>query len=380
MAKRRKLEAPSADDLKSIEEEFRRETPSHSAPARSSMAPIAQVAAEAAQHSEVLDPDIRAKHAKDALEAETLRAAQDKGLVIAEIPLDQIDADHMVRDRAVMVESEMLELRLSIAQNGLRLPIEVYALDQSGPESEGQNEGQKGCSFRYGLISGYRRLMAYRKLRDLTKDPKYDRIKTLIRQTESAAESFAAMVEENEIRASLSHFERGRVAAISAQNGVFTNVEEAVERLFPVASKAKRSKVRSFALIFEELGDMLAFPEALTEKQGLRVASALRDGAERMLREALAEDGAGDSPEAEWTALEGALASLSPQKDPSRGGRPRKRVSQPQGPGIVTTRAGVTLRRLSDDRGYYIRLEGKPIDGEMVDLVMGEIGRLLDQD
>ena len=43
MAKRRKLEAPSAEDMTRIEEEFRRETP-----ARSAVAPIAQVASEVA--------------------------------------------------------------------------------------------------------------------------------------------------------------------------------------------------------------------------------------------------------------------------------------------------------------------------------------------
>jgi len=102
----------------------------------------------------------------------------------------------------------------------------------------------------------------------------FETIRAVLRTPATDADRFAAMVEENEVRQQLSHFERGRIAALSAQQGVFANTEAAVAALFPVASKAKRSKIRSFAMIFEELGDILEFPEALREKDGLRIASA----------------------------------------------------------------------------------------------------------
>lgn len=51
------------------------------------------------------------------------------------------------------------------------------------------------------------------------------------------------MVEENEVRANLSHYERGRIAVLAAEQGHFTHVEEAVARLSGAASKAKRSKI-----------------------------------------------------------------------------------------------------------------------------------------
>lgn len=53
---------------------------------------------------------------------------------------------------------------------------------------------------------------------------------------------------------------------IAAQQAVFTNTEAVVDGLFPVASKAKRSKTHSFAVIFEELDDVLHFADLITEK------------------------------------------------------------------------------------------------------------------
>ena len=44
----------------------------------------------------------------------------------------------------------------------------------------------------------------------------------------------------------LSHFERGRIAVIAANQGAFANTEDAVNRLYATGSKAKRSRcVRS---------------------------------------------------------------------------------------------------------------------------------------
>ncbi|WP_311199555.1 hypothetical protein [Phaeobacter inhibens] len=51
-----------------------------------------------------------------------------------------------------------------------------------------------------------------------------------------------------------------------------------MDALFGAASKAKRSKVRSFAAVHEGLGDLLRYPNALSEKAGLKLAAALRSG------------------------------------------------------------------------------------------------------
>ncbi len=365
MAKRRKLETPSADDLNRIEEEFRRETTS-----RSMVAPITQVAADSAAHLETGSVEDRAEQARHKQDSERLKQAQTDGLLMTEIPLDVINADAMIRDRSLLDEGEMQELCTSIAAQGLRLPIEVFELPENA-----------GSETQFGLVSGYRRLMAFRMLLDLSGQSKYQTIRAIIRPRKEADESFAAMVEENEIRANLSHFERGRIAVIAAQQGAFVNTEAAINTLFASASKAKRSKVRSFAMIFEELGDLLSYPEALTEKRGLRLAAALRIGAESELREALAREA--EDPENEWALVEPAVLKTELQpKVNSRGGRPSRPKSSPvkwQKSSPLRTSSGITIRRGEDADGHVLRLEGQGLSADLMESLMAEIQALLEK-
>ncbi len=312
---------------------------------------------------------MRAEAAKDRLDAERLREVEAKGLVILEVGLDEIDADALVRDRVVLNVDEMTELQMSIAANGLRLPIEVFAL----------SEHPKG--YRFGLLSGYRRFRAVQALRGLNGGPngsgKYNKIKVLVREPEAVGDTFAAMIEENEIRAALSHYERGRIAVIASQQGAFVNTEAAVNGLFPMASKAKRSKIRSFALIFEELGDMLTFPDLIKERDGLKLAAALREGHEARLREAFAEQ-TPDSPAQEAQMIETALGRLAPAAvDPSRGGRPKTAGVTRAGRQVVL-KSGVNLSSAQDGQGWFIRLKGTRVDQALVEQVMAEVERLLD--
>lgn len=357
MAKRRKLEAPSAEDLSRIEAELSEGGPARLSPA----APIAQVAAESAGAFDPRPAEIRAATARDRADAERLRDAEGRGLVMLELPVDDIDADALVRDRMVLDVEEMGELKKSIAKGGLRLPIEVF------PSAEGADKP-------YGLLSGYRRLQAMRELRSVSPEARFDTIKAVIRDPEAMGGTFAAMVEENEIRASLSHYERGRIAVIAVQQGAFVNAEEAVAALFPTASKAKRSKIRSFAVIFEELGDMLSFPDLIKERDGLRLAAALRDGAEGRLRAALA-DKVPETPEEETALIDAALAKIEPPKaDPARGGRPRKTAGEGR---PVVLDSGVSLQAVEDGQGWYIRLKGKRVDRGLVETAMRELEYLL---
>lgn len=369
MVKRRRLETPSTADLDRIEEQFRSETPDRPSGLRG-IAPIAQVAAEAAAETRTEAPETRAAAARAEADSAKLQAAQDQGLLMVEIPLDQIDADAMIRDRMVMSEDDLQELRNSIAAHGLRLPVEVFELERPG------REGQQ-----YGLLSGYRRLLAMRALLELTEARKYATIRSIIRPRAQADEAFVAMIEENEVREELSHFERGRIAVIAANQGAFANTEDAVDKLFATGSKAKRSKIRSFALIFEELGDMLQFPEALTERRGLRIAAALRRGGEERLRRVLS-DHMPDTPDAEWEILEPALNAIEQGPETvSRGGRPK---SKPVGYGwidsqTIRTSSGVTIRRATDSKGHILRFEGHPITAELMDSLMLEIQALLER-
>jgi len=120
MVKRRRLETPSAEELNKYEEEFRRETAPRPNPGA---APIAQVSAAAARAMEMGDPGQRAEGARDKAEAGKFRDAEARGLLIVEIPIEDIAAGSLVRDRVVLDKGELEELKTSIAASGLRLPI-----------------------------------------------------------------------------------------------------------------------------------------------------------------------------------------------------------------------------------------------------------------
>ncbi|OSP54421.1 ParB N-terminal domain-containing protein [Pseudoruegeria sp. SK021] len=365
MARRTKLTAPSAAELQSLEEGFAAK-PNLSAAGM--MPPIAQVAAEAAALTPVGTAQMRAEAAKDKHDAERFRQAEADGLVLMDIPTNQIVADELTRDRMALDPEAMEELKASIAASGLRLPVEVFELDGAAPGGP-----------RYGLLSGFRRLAAVRALEGQGAG-KFATIRAILREPGSVAGAFLAMVEENEIRANLSPYERGRVAVIAVGQGAYDSVEAAVSGLFRAASKAKRSKIRSFALVHEELGDMLTFPEHLSERAGLRLANAIRSGLSGRLREALAS-GHGTTPDEEWAVLEPLVDLAETEtREPSKGGRPRRQApARPSdGPGLYRLDNGITIRRENDSKGYYIRLEGWTVNSDLVDTVMFEIKRLLE--
>jgi ParB family transcriptional regulator, chromosome partitioning protein len=354
---RRRLEIPSADTLKEIEDGFARET----SPA-SLRPPIAHVAAEAAALSTPLAAPLRVQAARDAADADRYRRAEAEGLVISEIPIDAIYAEELARDRLHQGGEGMDELRSSIRAHGLRLPIEVFEL----PEPRGGH--------LYGLISGWRRLNALRALHAETGDQAFVKIRAFVRRPENVSAAYVAMVEENEIRADLSQYERGRIAALAAGEGVFPGVEAAVDALFHAGSKAKRSKIRSFALIHEELGDLLNFASALSERAGLRLAGALRAGMGQRMRTALAA-GQGDSAEAEWKLIEPlVLEAEAKGSDPARGGRPRREepvTSEVYDRLRVTEHVSITCER--DKQGHFIRFHGEIVDSEIVKFLARQI-------
>lgn len=295
MAKRRRLTAPDADALKEIEAGFAAKPILET----KSMAPIAQVAGEAAALASVADQSEREDAAR-------LRAAQARGLIAIEVSIDDIDADYICRDRVEQNAEEMAELKYSIAKQGQRTPIEVVKTDDG-----------------YGLISGWRRLTALRELFDEHSADLFSTITAFVRKADEAEDVYLNMVEENEIRANLSHYERGRIASVAVGQGVYPDIDAAVNHLFGAASKSKRSKVRSFASIHEALGDLLTFPTSLTEKLGLKVGQALTVGQIKPLRAALANLHP-ESHVEEVRALERAISRINaPNKDPAKGGRPK---------------------------------------------------------
>lgn len=216
-----------------------------------SAAPIAQVASDAS--------------ASAALEelSEVLANARAKGLMIEELPLDQIDESYLVRDRILQDEDDMQALMQSIRARGQQTPIEVVRLT-------GAQAGK-----RYGLISGWRRLAALRRLYQGNSESEHATVKALIVQPDSAEASYVAMVEENEIRVNLSHYERARIALKALEMGLYEDQRKAILGLFGNASRTKRSKIASFVALVQGLDAALKFPTAISEKLGLGLAQHL---------------------------------------------------------------------------------------------------------
>lgn len=277
-----------------------------------SRAPIADVARDASVSAALNDL------------ADEMEEARVAGRLALTVPLEAIEAGHLLRDRlAVSAQDEdMAALMSSIRTRGQQMPIEVSDL---GPEQKP----------RYGLISGWRRLAAIRALQAETGDPRFATIQAVLRQPDGAASAYVAMVEENEIRVGLSYYERARVAARATEAGVFEDVQAAIAALFSTGSKAKRSKIGSFVRIYHELDTTLAFPAALPERLGLKLAQALAQGQGAAIRKSLAAAKAQDAP-AEQAALHDALKGSSNGTNPPA---PATEIA----PGIQLKRTGQTL-------------------------------------
>lgn len=212
-----------------------------------SIPPVARIAAEAATQAALEDL------------ASELRQARNSGRMVMDLPLPLVKATHLQRDRMHMDPEDMASLKASIRNRSQQVPIEVVALPDG----------------RYGLISGARRLAALTALEAETGDRRFATVKALMRPFEAAPEAYLAMVEENEIRADLSFYERGRLAHEAARLGVFDSPAAAVRILFQHAPAPKRSKILSFVALHQALGHVLRFPEAIPEKLGLALVKAI---------------------------------------------------------------------------------------------------------
>ena len=243
--------------------------------------PIARVAAEAAGQA-----------ALDEM-AETLRRAREEGRMVLDLPLAAIAPDHLARDRLPAEDEDMVALRESLRAHGQRTPIEVTPLSGALP---------------YGLISGWRRLAALKALHAETGDPRFATVQALVRRPETAADAYVTMVEENEIRVGLSHYERARVAARATERGIFPSEKAALLALFATASRAKRSRIRAFLELYHALDGSLRFPAALPERLGLRLVEKVRAGQGEAIAAAIAAAGPATA-EAEAGLLAGLLAA-----------------------------------------------------------------------
>lgn len=225
--------------------------------------PMASAIAESVTSSRErsqLEDQIRDEN--DALAHEHMRLKR-MGLVIEEVELDLIDADKLVRDRQSVDKDAMLELTASIKEVGLSNPIQLERVDGD----------------RYQLIQGFRRLEAYKALLDETKNlDEYAHIPALVVPNGETLEAlYRKMVDENMVRKDISFAEMAQLAISYAEDERTEEVtaDKAVALLFKSAAYQKRSYIRNFVRLIEQVGPSLQHSSEIPRALGVALSTKL---------------------------------------------------------------------------------------------------------
>ena len=230
--------------------------------------------------------------------------------IIHHIPLTDIDPDALPRDRTCPDPEADHELMQSICIDGLRQPIEIWEFSQ---------QAQNGK--RYGLISGFRRLTAFRTLERQT-------VPALLRTPENIPQAVTAMVAENEIRSQISPWEKARLILQCLGEEIFATPDDAIAALFPTSSRQKNARPRGLVPVVQCFDGLLNAPERLTTRRLDQLTAALNAGYEDLLLNALSPFPRTAAPETQWQALAPVLQeALNPRPaDPAPGtsGDPRR--------------------------------------------------------
>ena len=233
-------------------------SPGFGEPRRGPMATAISENAEALDVRERTQAAIRVEN--DALAHELVRLKK-LGLIVDLVPVDEIFTQKLMRDRSTKRDPDLDELKASIRAVGLSNPIRVEQ-DENG----------------YELVQGYRRLAAYRELLSETGDPAYARIPVgLMARGETLELLYRRMIDENLIRRDVSFAEMADLARNYAKDlGAGTDdIDTAINILFASASRQKRSYIRHFATLLDNVGDLLKFPEAVPRSLGLQLEKRL---------------------------------------------------------------------------------------------------------
>lgn len=276
------------------------------------------------------------------------------------IPIMGINDKALPRDRTLLDPDAQFELQGSIVMTGLRMPIEVFAYtDETG-------------QFTHALISGLRRLTAYRTIAAAREGDEFDTIPAFVRTPASIPAAMAAMVAENEVRAETSPWEKGATLVAGVREEIFANLDAACEGLHPEAQRQKRARIRTFAHVVEELDGLIATPERLTGRQMTRLGAALRGGMTDLIVFTLQER-TGAGLESQWAALTPLLAEAERNLDEVdktyfAPGRPRR---------LLRLRQGLVIRRELSGNDWILRFSGPEArKGGMMDDVFDAIDRL----
>jgi ParB family chromosome partitioning protein len=242
------------------------DAPTKEKPSRGPMASAIAENAEALSARKSAAEAIREEN--DALAHEFVEL-RDAGHVVQAIPLEDVHTYMLVRDRIPGEDLERESLMISIEDLGLSNPIRVF------PRPDGTG---------YELVQGYRRLSAYKALRDKKSGSggagDWATIPALVLPGEKdIAGLYRRMVDENVIRKDLSFAEMAHAAQNYAADPATEakDLSAAVAALFQSAPYSKRSYIRSYALLLEQVGSALNFPTEIPRALGVTLARELRD-------------------------------------------------------------------------------------------------------
>jgi ParB family transcriptional regulator, chromosome partitioning protein len=256
MSKRRVFDIDFEPDPSSGQEASSPE-PAATETRRGPMAAAISENADALSERHAAEAAIRAENDRLAHEYVSLKRG---GSIVARIPLGDVAMTKLTRDRGVGSDPEFEELKKSIRDLGLSNPIQV----------EDTGEG-------YQLIQGFRRLQAYKALREETGDDRFATIPAvLLAKGEALEKLYRRMVDENLVRRDISFAEMGQLAASYARE-MEIEVSDAIATLYASAGRQKRSYIYHFATLMSLVGHKLKFPEAIPRALGLRLIKELQE-------------------------------------------------------------------------------------------------------
>lgn len=277
---------------------------------------------------------------------------------ILHIPLAAIAMDALPRDRSTLDEAALAELQASVSATGLRQPIEVWRLSTPSDGHE------------FGLISGLRRLTVHQNL-DRLRPGAFATIAAFLRSPASVPDAMAAMVAENEIRADLPPWDKGRMLVQAVEEGIFDTIEAAALSLHPTITRQKRFVFRTYAAVVDELQDQISTPERITHSQMLRLGSAMRGGLIEVIQQILKETRA-RTLDHQWQALLPTLTEAD-RHDPEVAATP-KSPARPRR--LLGLKQGLFIRRELAKDGWTLRFSGEEArKGALMDDVMDYIER-----
>lgn len=294
-----------------------------SATRRGPMASAIHETAESLRERQNLEARIRAEN--DALAHEHVRLKR-LGLVMEEIPIDAIDCRKLARDRAKGQDEELVELIESIRAIGLSNPIRV----------------EKAGEGRWELIQGFRRLAAYKTLRDETGDTEaFGKIPAVEMEAGDTLDSlYRRMVDENLVRKDISFAEMAQLALDYAADPSTDeeDPDKAVAILYRSAGYQKRSYIRSFIRLMESLGQSLVHAREIPRALGLGLVGMIDK--DPTLATRIANELAELSPQS-------AQAELAVLRSAAQGKAEEQVIAERSDPVAKTRKSGGGQRRVS---------------------------------